>query len=73
MKYTVLRCHHCGSIEAYAKGIRSRCRKCWKKLDPAKSYKIYRDDKPAPAGFVMREVKLELAREHPKFLKKAMP
>ena len=62
-KYLVMKCHHCGEISHYAKGIRTACRACNKRLDPSKSIILAGYEKPSEADYVLQRVKEELAKE----------
>ena len=70
-KYKILRCHRCGALVHYAKGIRTTCTNCGKKLDPKKSFIIAEYGKPGEAVYVEQRVKEEMAKERCEFEKKA--
>ena len=61
MKYKILYCRRCRQPEVYAKGVRSACRTCNKKIDPKKCRIIYECDKPDEASYMLKRIKEKMA------------
>jgi len=63
MKYQIVRDNNCGAVEAYSRGVRSKCRTCGKKINLKECFVLKETDSAQEAGYLMRQVKIELARQ----------